>query len=83
MSEKDKKVCTIFNYFEHFLAFVSAVSGCVSVSASASLIVVPLNFASSAVGLKTCTLTAAVKKYNSAIKKERKKIRQDSVASEN
>ena len=56
-----------------FLHFFSAVSGCVSVSASASLIGVPLNFASSAVVLKTCTLTAAIKKYNSVIKNERKK----------
>ena len=73
ISEKHKKVCRIFNYFEHFLAFFSVVSGYVSVSVSASLIDVPLNFASSAVGLKTCTLTAAIKKYNSVIKNEREK----------
>ena len=42
MSEKHKKMCNVFNYFEHFLDFISAVGGCVSVSAFASLIGVPV-----------------------------------------
>ena len=29
MNEKHKKVRTAFNYFKHFLTFISAVSGCV------------------------------------------------------
>ena len=33
MSEKYKKMCKVMNYFEHFLIFISAVSGCVSISA--------------------------------------------------
>ena len=37
MSEKHKKVCRALNYFEHFLVLISAVSGCVSVSAFANL----------------------------------------------
>ena len=28
-SEKHKKVCKALNYFEHFLIFISAISGCV------------------------------------------------------
>ena len=32
MSEKHKKVCKTLNYLEHFLVFVSAVNGCVSIS---------------------------------------------------
>ena len=48
MSEKHKNVCRVLNYFEHFLAFVSAVSGCVSVSAFASLVGVFGSIASSA-----------------------------------
>ena len=51
------------NYFEHFLVFVSAVSGCVSISAFASLVGVPISIASSAVGLKMCAITAGIKKY--------------------
>ena len=40
------------NYFGHFLVFVSTVSGCVSISAFALLVSIPINIASSAVGLK-------------------------------
>ena len=35
-SEKHKKVCRNLNYFEHFLVFAFAVSGCVSIPAFAS-----------------------------------------------
>ena len=60
-------------YFEHFLVFVSAVSGCVSISAFASLVGVPIRIASSAVGLKICAITAEIKKYKSIMKKRKKK----------
>ena len=33
MSEKHKKVFKTLNYFGNFLVFLSAVSGCVSISA--------------------------------------------------
>ena len=62
MSKKRKKSRTL-NYFEHFLVFVSTVSGCVSISAFASLVDVPISIASSAVGLKMCAITAGIKKY--------------------
>ena len=43
------------NYFEHFLNFISAVSGgCVSVFAFASLVGIRVAIASSLVGLKIC-----------------------------
>ena len=42
----------LVNYFDHFLVFVSAVSGCVSISAFASLFVVLVVIASSTVELK-------------------------------
>ena len=42
MSEKHKNVCEDLDYFKHFLVFVSAVSGCVSISAFASLIGIPV-----------------------------------------
>ena len=55
MCEKHEKVFTALNYFKHFLVFVSAVSGCVSISVCCKLI--------GTVGLKTCALTAVIKKY--------------------
>ena len=45
MREKGKKVCTTLNYIEK-------ITGCVSVSASTSLVDIPLGILSSAIGLK-------------------------------
>ena len=42
MSKKQKKVCTILNYIEHFLILASAITGCVSISAFASLHGIPI-----------------------------------------
>ena len=55
------------------VAFDSAVSVCVSNSVFASLISVPIGFASSTVGIKICEITSEIKKYMSVIKKKRKK----------
>ena len=55
-------VCTTLNYIEHFLISVSAVTGCVSISAFPSLVGIPIVITSSAVGLKICVITAAIKK---------------------
>ena len=74
MSEKDKNVCRGLNYFEHFFAFVSAVSGCDSISAFASLAAVSAGIANSALGLKICAITAEIKRYKSVIKKKRKNM---------
>ena len=52
MRKKQKKVCRILIYFEHFLNFVSAVRGCVSVSVFALLLDVPVANVRSAVGLR-------------------------------
>ena len=73
MSEKHKKVCKALNYFEHFLFFVSVVSGCVSVSTFASLVGIPIYVTSSALGLKTCSVTTGINKYKSVIKKKKKR----------
>ena len=69
MSEKYNEICGTFNYFEQFIIFISAVSGCVSISAFASLVGIPLGITSSAVELKICAVTAGIKKYKSIIKK--------------
>ena len=73
MSKKPKKVCTTLNYIEHFLILASTITGCVSISAFTSLIGIPVGISSSAIGLKNCAVTAAVKKYKSIIKKKEKK----------
>ena len=73
MSGKHKEVCRGLSYIKLFLVFVSAVSGCVSISAFASLVSIPVGIASFAVGLKICATIAAIKKCKSIIKKKRKK----------
>ena len=42
MSEKYKRTCKYLNYVEHLLIIASTVTGCVSISAFASLICVPV-----------------------------------------
>ena len=73
MSKKHKKVCTALNYIEHFLILASTITGCVSISSFSSLVGIPIGITSSAIGLKLCEITAGIKKYNSIIKKKKKK----------
>ena len=63
MSKKHKKVCTTLNYIEHFLILGSTIAGCVSISAFASLVGIPIVIANSAIGFKICAITAAITKY--------------------
>ena len=51
----------------------STITGCISISAFASLIGIPIGITSSAIGLKICAITAGIKKYKSTIKKIKKK----------
>ena len=71
-SKKHKKVCAILNYIEHFLILASAITGCVSISALASLVGIPIGIMSSGIELKNCAITAGIKTYRSIIKKKRK-----------
>ena len=73
MSKKHKNVCTTLNYIEHFLVLASTITGCVSISAFASLVGIPIGITSSATGLRICAITAGIKKYKSIIKKKKKK----------
>ena len=50
MSKMHKKICATLNYIKHFLILASAITGCVSISASASLIDIPIGITSSAIG---------------------------------
>ena len=52
MSNKHKKACTTLNYIESFLILASAVTGCISISAFASLLGIPTGIMTSAMGLK-------------------------------
>ena len=64
MSKKYKKVCMTLKYIEDFLILVSAVTGCISISASASLLGVPIGIMSSATALKVCATTAGIKRVS-------------------
>ena len=68
-----KKTCKYSNYVKHLLILVSTVTGCVWISAFASLVCVPVGITSSTVRLKICAITAGNKNYKSIIKKKKKK----------
>ena len=74
MSKNPKQVCTTLNHIECFLILVSIVTGCISVSAFASLLVIPIGISSSAVRLKICAKTPGNRKYKSIIKKTRDNV---------
>ena len=73
ISKKHKKVCTTLNYIQHSLILISTITGCIFISAFASLVGIPIAITNSAVGLTSCVLTAASKNYKSIIKKKKKK----------
>ena len=52
MSRKHKKVCTTLNYIEHILILPSTITGCISISAFASLLGIPIGTTYFAIGLK-------------------------------
>lgn len=60
MSKKRKKVCACLSYVELVLA--SVITGCVSISAFASLIGIPIDIESFVVRLKIYAITAGIKK---------------------
>ena len=59
-------------YVKYFLILASTITGCVFISAFSSLIGIPIEIASSAIGLKICEITAGIKKYKSIIIKKKK-----------
>ena len=73
MCKKHKKVCRVLNYIDHSLIVISTITVCVSLSAFASLVSIPIGISSSAIGLKICVITAGIKKYKSIIKKKKKR----------
>ena len=73
VSRKLKKVCTTLNCIEHFLILASTVTSCISISAFASLLGIPIGIMSSATWLNICAIETGIKKYKSIIKKNKKK----------
>ena len=65
-------ICTTLNYIEYFLTLVFAVTGSISISTFASLVVIPTGIMNSTIGLNICTITARIKKYNLIGKKKKK-----------
>ena len=74
MSRKHKKVCTTLNYIEHFLILASTITGCISISAFASLLGIPIGIMSSALDLKIYAIAGGIKKHKSTIKKKEREI---------
>ena len=69
MSTKYKKVCMALNYIEHCIILASAVIECISNFAFAFLLCILIEITRSAVGLKTCAITAAIKVHKEIIEK--------------
>ena len=55
------------------LIFASAVTKCISISAFASLLDIPIGVTSSAIGLTIFAVTGGIEKYKSIIRKKKKK----------
>ena len=70
MSRKHK-VCPVLNFIEHFLILAFTITGCILISAFASLIGIAIGTASSAIGLKIFATAAGTKKYKLVIKKKK------------
>ena len=72
LNKKHKKVYRVLNYVEHFLILISTVTGCISISAFASLVGIPIGITSSAKWLNNYAIITGIKKYKSIIKKKKK-----------
>ena len=72
MSKKHQKVCRVLNYIDHLLVVTSTITGCISISAFASLVGIPIGIMSSRIRLKICVITAGIKRYNSNRKEKEK-----------
>ena len=75
MTKKHKKICRLLNYIDHPLIVISTITGRVSIFAFAFLVDIPMGITSSAIGLKICVITAAIRKYKLIIKKRRSMIK--------
>ena len=60
MISRKKKVCRVLNYIEHSTIVIFPTTGCVSISAFASLVGILIGIASSTIGLKIYVITAGI-----------------------
>ena len=58
MSKRHKKFCKVLNYIEESLIIISTITGCVFISAFASLVGILVGITSSAIGVTVCVITA-------------------------
>ena len=65
MSKNHRKVCITASYIVNFLIFASAITGGILVSAFAFLLSIPIETASSAIGLNICATARGIKNYKS------------------
>ena len=72
MSKKHKRVCKVLNYINHLFIVISTITGCISISAFAFSAGILVRVTSYITGLKICTITAGIEKYESIIKKKKK-----------
>ena len=70
ISRKQKKVCTTLNYIENIFILACTITGCISISAFASLVGIPIGITNSAIGLRICAIAAGIKKCKLIIKKK-------------
>ena len=64
MNSKNKKVCTTLNYLKDFLTlvfFLFTVTGCISISAFASLLNVSTGIMISTIGSNVCAIIVRIK----------------------
>ena len=73
MSKKHKKVCDVLDYIDHLLVVISKITSCVSISAFASLVGIPIGITSSVIEFKICAISAGIKNNKLIIKKKKKK----------
>ena len=70
MSKKHKIFFIVLNYIDQLLIAISAITGCVSISAFVSLVGIPIGVRTSAIKLKICVITAGIKNNKSIIKRK-------------
>ena len=60
ISKKHKNIYRVLNYIDYLLIVTSTITGCVSISAFAFLIGIPIGITISAFGLKLCAITVVI-----------------------
>ena len=56
-------MCRVLNYIDHSLIVISTITGCVSISAFASLVDIPIRITSFAIELEISVIATGIKKY--------------------